>query len=685
MQEEKDTCGANQVTCKTFCTGRMSVGVRPGRIRQPAARGRAAKKQGDLKLLLNLKLLRVYEEKERKTKMKRLKKILAFVISCTMIFGTMSMMSFADPVNPEEAMVDPKYDESIKIMGLEAGDKVKLYKVLEWSGNADANSTDSYGGWKFAAGFYGKGNTLKDNNGNTFANDKKAIEYIIGDPAVVQKVEPNLTSAIAGQLAKISKSATPVNPAEDDQKVTGDTFTYAIKDDTSNNSKIGMYMAVITSADQNTVYNPVFISADFNTSNPSASWTVTSDQTYWAPHAAKKSTVSVDKKDNLGSNSYDQTWRSVRPGETVKFTVETMIPGYGEVYDNPFFKITDNLNGMKLKAAPVITEPSGAAAAASISGKANDTSFTVDFTTDKGKAYLKTVAVATKMTITYEAEITDDAPMNVNTESNEVWIEYSHNPQDEDDHDVKKDGTSHYTYTIDADLRGGHDTETRISGAEIVKVGVDAHGNPINETTVKSQVTEKNSWKSPLEGASFKLYTDSDCKNEYVKADGKTFGEITTKEDGRLTIAGLDAGTYYLKEFKAPNGYIKYDKAIKIKIDPTFHDETITEYYDETTKTWSYDSTKGKAATYTMEVLDYYDVYIDDQKMTSIHFYNNHEKEIKESTTGTFELPSSIPNTKGVELPATGGMGTTIFYVVGVILVLGAGILLVTRRRMDIQ
>ncbi|MEE1110286.1 MAG: LPXTG cell wall anchor domain-containing protein, partial [Lachnospiraceae bacterium] len=42
-------------------------------------------------------------------------------------------------------------------------------------------------------------------------------------------------------------------------------------------------------------------------------------------------------------------------------------------------------------------------------------------------------------------------------------------------------------------------------------------------------------------------------------------------------------------------------------------------------------------------------------------------------------------NQKGTELPSTGGIGTTIFYVIGAILVLGAGILLVTRRRMSVQ
>ena len=42
-----------------------------------------------------------------------------------------------------------------------------------------------------------------------------------------------------------------------------------------------------------------------------------------------------------------------------------------------------------------------------------------------------------------------------------------------------------------------------------------------------------------------------------------------------------------------------------------------------------------------------------------------------------------IVNKQGTELPSTGGIGTTIFYVVGAILVLGAGIVLITRRRMD--
>ena len=46
-------------------------------------------------------------------------------------------------------------------------------------------------------------------------------------------------------------------------------------------------------------------------------------------------------------------------------------------------------------------------------------------------------------------------------------------------------------------------------------------------------------------------------------------------------------------------------------------------------------------------------------------------------------LTAEIENKEGTALPSTGGIGTTIFYVLGAILVVGAGVVLVTRRRMS--
>ena len=49
---------------------------------------------------------------------------------------------------------------------------------------------------------------------------------------------------------------------------------------------------------------------------------------------------------------------------------------------------------------------------------------------------------------------------------------------------------------------------------------------------------------------------------------------------------------------------------------------------------------------------------------------------------GTME--TSIVNNTGTELPETGGMGTTIFYVVGAVMVIGAAVVMITRKRMDV-
>ena len=60
----------------------------------------------------------------------------------------------------------------------------------------------------------------------------------------------------------------------------------------------------------------------------------------------------------------------------------------------------------------------------------------------------------------------------------------------------------------------------------------------------------------------------------------------------------------------------------------------------------------------------------------------NEKPDHGDTVVGTDDTSGKIQNTRGVELPSTGGIGTTIFYVLGTILALGAGTLLVTGRRM---
>ena len=148
---------------------------------------------------------------------------------------------------------------------------------------------------------------------------------------------------------------------------------------------------------------------------------------------------------------------------------------------------------------------------------------------------------------------------------------------------------------------------------------------------------------------------------------------MTSDAQGLMTIEGLDVGDYYLKEITAPKGYIRSTKVWHINIAATIEDEETTETID------------GREVKYSVPVLKSYTITIDDGTTTtgtSTFSATITGSEVLTSTSKG-DVSSSIPNTKGVELPSTGGMGTTIFYIIGAVLVLGAGILLVTRRRMS--
>lgn len=147
-----------------------------------------------------------------------------------------------------------------------------------------------------------------------------------------------------------------------------------------------------------------------------------------------------------------------------------------------------------------------------------------------------------------------------------------------------------------------------------------------------------------LAGAEFILYKGSEENRVYAQVtDGKLTGWTETKteattlvsgDDGMIAVEGLDADTYYLEETKAPGGYNKLAGPVEVEISHTVTDE-------------------GVHMTHTL----------------------------KQDTTNVEKV--EIENKSGTELPETGGIGTTIFYVLGSILVIGAVVLLITKKRMN--
>ena len=150
--------------------------------------------------------------------------------------------------------------------------------------------------------------------------------------------------------------------------------------------------------------------------------------------------------------------------------------------------------------------------------------------------------------------------------------------------------------------------------------------------------------KTALPGAEFILYKGSEENRVYAQVtEGKLTGWTTTKTDattlvsdaeGKIAVEGLDADTYYLEETKAPGGYNKLAGPVTVVISHTVTDE-------------------GAHMTLTL----------------------------KQDETNVEQV--EIENKSGTELPSTGGIGTTIFYVLGSILVIGAVVLLIVKKRMS--
>lgn len=216
------------------------------------------------------------------------------------------------------------------------------------------------------------------------------------------------------------------------------------------------------------------------------------------------------------------------------------------------------------------------------------------------------------ITVTYTAHLNDKAAVNTadgasNGENkNSVYLQYSNNPR------------------INTSLDWTPTSEVRV------------YTYQLNNTKYHDDDNSNN----VLAGAGFRLYSDKACNEaQEIKLKKNTDGtysryfgteagdEMISGNDGQFNVKGLDAGTYYLKETKTPDGYSACDNK-EIVISAT-HDV-------------------------------------------------NHV-----SLSGN--LSNKIINKKagGITLPSTGGIGTTLFYVVGGGLMVAAIVLLVTKKRME--
>ena len=667
--------------------------------------------------------------------MKNFKKIMALIIAAVMIVGTMSSMAvFAD-----ETANTVKRD--ITIDGLDDGDVVTLYKVLSWAETSqEATENGAVSGWYFEAPF----NTDTDNIAPTGDKGAAYLKAAINDKNqlyLTDKMANDIAQALNGET--VDPTTVKVATAENGEV----TFTFTPNQPADYTDYDGLYMAIVTPKDQNVVYNPVFVHIDSSNTNDSFSIIESSASYMNASEdqsgniisgAAKKSRIKLEKEAH-NSRDYTDTLDedpdpvddgdTTAPYDNLTFNVKTTIPGYGESFDYPVFTMTDKMNGLHLMYPGAANEnredaegnPVSEPYAADILVKVGNDEYIVNTLTEEGvyennvfkltadadqykiefkDTFLKTVHVPTDVVVTYHAKVKEGENTNVIKEKNTVELQFSHDPTTESDQnkggdkDYKKDVTNHYTFTIDANnLVGPNGTRLGESGSELVKVAVDKSGNPIFESWTWSNVGDPKTsgQQSPLKDAEFTLYGSTP---EGGIDRTKVVGKATSDASGRINFTGLDAGKYWLEEDKAPAGYVKQSGQFPVVIEAEMEEKEITEY-TKNGETWisqaDYDALAENAQkeyqsfTYkTDELKSYRVIYGTEAAAYSFeHIHESKNDQIEWSIAESAEAPQSIVNTKGVELPSTGGIGTTLFYIIGAILVVGAGVVLVTRRRMS--
>lgn len=257
---------------------------------------------------------------------------------------------------------------------------------------------------------------------------------------------------------------------------------------------------------------------------------------------------------------------------------------------------------------------------------------TLTITFDNLKA-VTSVSATSKIVVKYTATLTDEAEIGLNGNENEVYLQFSNNPN--------ADGS-------------GDTGNTPIDKVIVFTYGLDV-----------TKVAADNN-EAKLEGAEFKLLNSAQSQAANV-VGGKFVGWVevsrgtvlTSNAQGEFVIEGLDAGTYYLEETKAPVGYNLLEAPIKLVITAN------------TVNNQAWDGTPGNAF-----------VQSDELNKLEITVGEGEKAKTEAGNVSTGIVNVTVENNKGATLPSTGGIGTTLFYVAGFAMMFAAAGSFVARKRM---
>ena len=242
------------------------------------------------------------------------------------------------------------------------------------------------------------------------------------------------------------------------------------------------------------------------------------------------------------------------------------------------------------------------------------------------KSYLDKITGDTKITISYSATLNDKAVVAPGSDGNKNTAELTYG----NGNHTEETSTQTYTYKFNLHKYTGDVKSDALAGAEFSLYKGTFSGTLLKDGKVDTDALSAYTRVS--------LVKDNDDNTKYtVNAKGKTSEDIVTVEGEDITITGLDEGDYFLVETKTPSPeYNILNDVIPVKISRV---------------------NKDADGTYSIT--------------------NSKRTVSKEDATPIVD----VENRTGSLLPSTGGIGTTIFKVVGGVLVVAAAIYFVIRRK----
>ncbi|MGN1223684.1 MAG: isopeptide-forming domain-containing fimbrial protein [Ruminococcus sp.] len=417
------------------------------------------------------------------------------------------------------------------------------------------------------------------------------------------------------------------------------------------------------------------------------------------PTVVKK--VKEDDKGSIAENKLDGAWNSSTYStlygdsyndvadycisEDVPFKLIATLPSKIDEYEHYYIKFTDHLDkgfvapkeltigAIGTFAGEKLTISNGTATSSDNNIKAVVTDngdsgidITVEVIDVQKYKPTDTSLASTKVQVDYNATLDTDAVIGRVGNYNDVYLTFSNNPNNTGDGtaapsetgETPKDGVVVFTYELDVHKYDSSDTnKALLAGATFVLQN--SKGEYLNiATPAEGQSTGTHTW-----------VTVDTSAGDFDWSNVDTVSKFTSTTDNEIKIPGLDDGTYTLTEIAAPSGYNKISSltlVISATTGNTQNADAIGPNIDNagrtgeqlTAITLTNGTTTGDGST-----TNPYDSATTNDELTA----------------GNVTI--DVANSSGTQLPGTGGIGTTLFYVGGGVLVAGAGVLLITKKR----